>query len=84
VTIDTTGTRSGTIDSTRWPDVARVPGGPVAALSAKVATSLLHDDFSAATVLKKTFATQAAACSRTSFFVPRPPKKPAPSHADSG
>jgi steroid 5-alpha reductase family enzyme len=23
-------------------------------------------------------------CSRTSFFVPRPPKKPAPSHADSG
>jgi cyclopropane-fatty-acyl-phospholipid synthase len=42
VTIDTTGTRSGTIDSARWPGVAKVPGGPVAALSAKVATSLLH------------------------------------------
>jgi cyclopropane-fatty-acyl-phospholipid synthase len=42
VTIQTTGTRSGEIDSSRWPGVAKVPAGPVAALSAKVATSLLH------------------------------------------
>jgi cyclopropane-fatty-acyl-phospholipid synthase len=42
VTIQTTGTRSGVIDPTRWPGVAKVPAGPVAALSAKVASSLLH------------------------------------------
>lgn len=42
MTIQTTGTRSGVIDPTRWPGVAKVPAGPVAALSAKVASSLLH------------------------------------------
>jgi cyclopropane-fatty-acyl-phospholipid synthase len=42
VTIQTTGTRSGTIDANRWPGVAKVPAGPVAALSAKVAAGLLH------------------------------------------
>jgi cyclopropane-fatty-acyl-phospholipid synthase len=42
VTIQTTGTRSDAIDPSRWPDVATVPAGPVAALSAKVASSLLH------------------------------------------
>jgi cyclopropane-fatty-acyl-phospholipid synthase len=42
VTIQTTGTRSDAIDPSRWPGVATVPAGPVAALSAKVASSLLH------------------------------------------
>ncbi len=42
MSLEATGTRSGVIDSARWPGVAKVPAGPVAALSAKVATNLLH------------------------------------------
>ncbi|CAN5775864.1 class I SAM-dependent methyltransferase [soil metagenome] len=42
MTLDTTGTQSSAIDSARWPDVATLPRGPLAALSAKVADSLLR------------------------------------------
>jgi cyclopropane-fatty-acyl-phospholipid synthase len=42
VTVETIGTRYTAVDSTRWTDVAKVPAGPVAALSAKVAAGLLH------------------------------------------
>ena len=31
-----------TVDAARWPDVARVPGGPLNTLSARVASGLLR------------------------------------------
>ncbi|MGB3486348.1 MAG: cyclopropane-fatty-acyl-phospholipid synthase family protein [Mycobacterium sp.] len=42
MTINTTGTQHLAIDSERWPGLAKVPAGPVAAVSAKVADSLLR------------------------------------------
>jgi cyclopropane-fatty-acyl-phospholipid synthase len=42
MSLETTGIRSSSVDATRWPDVAKVPSGPISALSAKVATNLLH------------------------------------------
>lgn len=37
-----TKTAAGTVDAARWPDVARVPGGPVAAVSAPIAEGLFR------------------------------------------
>lgn len=42
MTIHATGTHYPTIDSDRWPGLERIPAGPVAALSAKVADNLLR------------------------------------------
>jgi cyclopropane-fatty-acyl-phospholipid synthase len=42
VTIDVAGTPDTTIDSDRWPGVARVPRAPVAAVSAQIASRLLR------------------------------------------
>jgi cyclopropane-fatty-acyl-phospholipid synthase len=42
VTIDLTGTPEATIDSGRWPAVARVPGGPVTAAAGAVADRLFR------------------------------------------
>ncbi len=40
--VDIAGTHFSTMDPTRWPDVAKVPSGPVAAVSARVARNLLR------------------------------------------
>ncbi|OOK69153.1 putative cyclopropane-fatty-acyl-phospholipid synthase ufaA1 [Mycobacterium kansasii] len=42
MSIETIGTPSVTIDSERWPAVAEVPAGPVAAMSAAIADRLLR------------------------------------------
>ena len=42
MSVDTHGSLFDTIDSARWPDVAKVPGGPTGALGAAVASSLLR------------------------------------------
>jgi cyclopropane-fatty-acyl-phospholipid synthase len=42
VSVDVAGTQCTTIDFDRWPGVARIPRGPVAALSAQVASRLLR------------------------------------------
>jgi cyclopropane-fatty-acyl-phospholipid synthase len=42
VSVDIAGTSTTTADPKRWPDVARVPRGPVAAVSARIASSLLR------------------------------------------
>ncbi|MBI3217489.1 MAG: class I SAM-dependent methyltransferase [Mycobacterium sp.] len=42
MSVDTHGSLFDTIDSARWPDVAKVPGGPTGALGATVASSLLR------------------------------------------
>lgn len=41
MSVDIAGPSTATIDSDRWPDVAKVPRGPIAAVSAKVANGLL-------------------------------------------
>ncbi len=42
MTIDTPGRTTARIDADRWPDVHRVPRGPVNAAAARIATALLH------------------------------------------
>ncbi len=42
MTIDTPGVDTTGIDAERWPDVHRVPGGPLNAATARIATALLH------------------------------------------
>jgi cyclopropane-fatty-acyl-phospholipid synthase len=42
VSLETAGICSSTINSDRWPDVAKVPAGPLAAVSAKMAAGLLR------------------------------------------
>lgn len=42
MTIDIVGTHYPATDSDRWPDVARIPGGPVGAVSARIADALLR------------------------------------------
>ncbi len=42
MSIDIAGTTCDTLDSNRWPDVARVPDGPVSVVSAQIADRLLR------------------------------------------
>ena len=42
MTIDTPGRDTAGIDAARWPDVHKVPRGPVNAAAARIATALLH------------------------------------------
>ena len=42
MSVDIAGTVGSTIDSVRWPDVARVPGGPLGVVSGSIADRLLR------------------------------------------
>ena len=42
MSVDIAGTVGSTVDSVRWPDVARVPGGPLSAVSGSIADRLLR------------------------------------------
>ena len=42
MTVDATGNIGTTLDSARWPSVARVPGGPLSMVTARVAESFLR------------------------------------------